>query len=267
MKTHEVTLTDDQVAQFWEQGFLTLDRITSDEEIERLRQIYDELFSNKAGKEKGRFFDLGGVKGHEGEEVLPQVLGPERMYPELVESVYRRNAIEVGARLLGESHHKLTVFGHMILKPAGFGRETPWHQDEAYNPATDMDKHAVSLWMPLEEATVESGCMQFIPGSHRSEVVEHHPIDHNPLVHGLATDVVDASKAVACPLAPGAATVHYTRTMHYAGPNTSSRPRRAFIQVVSAPGRKRETPTSRPWLEEQRKAQIAAGIKQPTWDE
>ena len=90
----------------------------------------------------------------------------------------------------------------MILKPAQYGRETPWHQDEAYwNPGA---LHCgLSVWMPLDEASLESGCMQFIPRSHLNEtVLTHRHIDNDPLVHGLVTDEADASLAQACPAAP-----------------------------------------------------------------
>lgn len=52
----------------------------------------------------------------------------------------------------------------------------------------------------------------------------------------------------------GGATVHHTRTVHYAGPNTTNRPRRAFIWVMSTPGTPREVPDERPWIEEGNRA-------------
>ena len=96
--------------------------------------------------------------------------------------------------------------------------------------------------------------MQFIPGSHRSEVRWHRHIDDDPLVHGLITDDVDPSLAVACPLSAGGATFHHCRTLHYAGPNLTDRPRRAYILVMSIPPAKRSTPAYRPWQDEEREA-------------
>ena len=72
----------------------------------------------------------------------------------------------------------------MIFKPAQYGAETPWHQDEAYwNP--DVYLNSLSVWMPLDAATVESGCMQFIPGSHKDDLRWHRHIDNNPLIHRI----------------------------------------------------------------------------------
>ena len=114
------------------------------------------------------------------------------------------------------------------------GAETPWHQDEAYwDPAYAYE--ALSIWMPLQEATLENGCMQFIPGSHRLEVLPHQSIGNDPRVHGLVTDKVNPAQAVACPISAGCCTVHHCRTLHYAGPNRSPEPRRAYILTFRLP--------------------------------
>jgi ectoine hydroxylase-related dioxygenase (phytanoyl-CoA dioxygenase family) len=141
----------------------------------------------------------------------------------------------------------------MILKPARFGRETPWHQDEAYW-SPEMLPRNLSIWLPLDPATLESGCMQFIPGSHLGIVHRHRHIDNDPTVHGLVTDQVDSSQAVACPVPIGGVTFHHPRTLHYSGPNTTDRPRRAYILVLGAAPVRAEQPDTRPWQEEERQA-------------
>ena len=99
---------------------------------------------------------------------------------------------------------------HAIRKPPRDGGETPWHQDEAYwDPA--MHHEAISVWMPLQPATIDNGCMQFVPGSHLDGVHEHRLI--NPESHGLVLDDLGAVvDPVPCPLPPGGATVHSSRT-------------------------------------------------------
>lgn len=253
-------LTPEQVRAFREQGFLSIPRITSEAELARLRILYDELFAGRVGEAEGEYFDLGGPRGHAGRDVLPQVLGPERRYPELRETLYFRNARRLAAQLLGVEEATVGGGGHMILKPARYGRETPWHQDEAYwNP--EFEAHSLSVWLPLDPASVASGCMQFIPGSHRLAVLPHRHIDDDPTVHGLVTEHVDPSRAVACPLEPGGATFHHCRTLHYAGPNTTDTPRRAYILVLGPPGRRRAVPEARPWQEEARVALEALRVQ------
>lgn len=261
----EVELSEEQVEQFRADGFLAIERITTDEEVEWLKGVYDELFETRAGEESGMYFDLGGRRGNDGREVLPQILAPEKRRPELTDTIYARNARRLGAQLLRVAEADLepaTLVGHMIFKPAGYGRETPWHQDEAYWEP-DLVYRSVSAWMPLDPASIESGCMQFIPGSHLEAVRRHHHIDDDPLVHGLVTDDVDPSAAVACPIPPGGATFHHCRVLHYAGPNTTDVPRRAYIQVQSASPLPNPAPDERPWQTEEREALARIGQLAP----
>lgn len=233
-----VTLTDDQVAFFHTNGFLCIEAITTQEEVARLCNVYDELFQRRAGRETGDQFDLAGTDEEGKEAALPQILSPGKYAPILREGQLFANAGEVARRLLGPD----ATFGgdHAIFKPAGTGAPTPWHQDEAYwDPA--LDYRSISIWVPLQEATVENGCMHFLPGSQNWEVKPHHSIGHDPRVHGLEIDELpNPAEAVACPLPPGGATIHLSRTLHYTGANTTSIPRRAYILGFSLPATKRE---------------------------
>ena len=57
MQKSTLTLTDEQVAFYQQQGYLSIPAITSAEEIEQVRQIYDRLFAAKAGREEGNQFE------------------------------------------------------------------------------------------------------------------------------------------------------------------------------------------------------------------
>lgn len=254
----EVDLTEEQIVFFRENGFLSIERITTDVEIAWLKQVYDDLFQARTGEDKGFFYDLAAPRAHKGRDLLPQVLGPDMAVPELRESQYFLNARKLGSRLLG-ADEKISVGGHMIFKPAEYGAATPWHQDEAYwDP--HVYQNSLSVWLTLDEATVESGCMQFIPKSHLGDVRWHRHIEDNPLIHGLVTDEVDPAEAVACPLSPGGVTFHHSRTLHHTAPNTTANHRRAYILVCSGPMKKRAEPAHRPWQADEREALANANM-------
>jgi hypothetical protein len=220
-------LTDEQVRFYHENGFLAIDNLTTPEEVERLVAVYDDLFARKVGREKGDQFDLAGADEEGKEESLPQILGPGNYAPILQQGLLFANARAAAIQLLGSD----AAFGgdHAIFKPARHGVATPWHQDEAYwDPG--LRYRSLSVWVPLQEATVENGCMQFIPGSHKMEVQPHHSIGHDPRVHGLEIDEpVDLDRVAVCPLPAGGATFHDSRTLHYTGANQTDEPRRAYI--------------------------------------
>jgi ectoine hydroxylase-related dioxygenase (phytanoyl-CoA dioxygenase family) len=240
-----VKLTPEQIAFYHREGYLALDSITTPEEVAWLRGVYDALFARKAGRDEGNQFDLGGSDEDNKAAVLPQILGPAKYAPELNGGLFRVNALSIAKQLIGDEAS--TQGDHAILKPAKFGAETPWHQDEAYwNPA--MEYNAMSIWMPLQPATMENGCMQFVPMSHKIEIQPHRSINNDPRVHGLEMlTPPDASKAVACPLPAGGCTIHHNRTMHYTGANRSEMPRRAYIMLFGTAPKKRETPLDFPW--------------------
>ena len=71
----EVRLTAEQVDQFHRDGFTSVERITTDEELEWIRPIYDHLFDRK-GAFKGGYFDLARPYESDGLDLVPQVLVP-----------------------------------------------------------------------------------------------------------------------------------------------------------------------------------------------
>ena len=258
-----VVLTPEQVAFYHRNGFLSIPAITTPEEVEWLRAIYDHLFASRAGREVGDQFDLGGSDEEGKEAVLPQILGPSKYAPELRNGLFRVNALAIARQLLGPE----ASYGgdHAILKPPGRGASTPLHQDEAYwNP--DLEYNSISIWIPLQDATLENGCMQFVPGSQKQEVRPHHCINNDPRIHGLEVDNPDLSGLVACPIPAGGATIHHNRTLHYAGPNHTDEPRRAYILGYSVPAKKRETGRDFYWNRQKQtpreeRARQAASVK------
>lgn len=257
----DVRLTDEQVEQFHTEGYTWVPRITTDEELEWLRPLYDGLFESKRGAFKGGYFDLARPYEAEGEDLVPQVLAPEVRHPELRETNIFRNALAIGAQLLGLPEADLKAWSHMILKPPHVGGPLPWHQDEAYWE-TAFAYRALGVWVPLDPATVESGCMHFLPGSHTGPVRPHRHINDDPAVHGLETDVPDAASAVAVPIDAGGATFHHCRTLHMTTPNVSDRPRRAWaneIQVEPIPLPDGEQPDY-PWVDAGKDAWAARSL-------
>jgi len=247
MREATIRLTPEQVAFFHRESYAALPALTTPEEIAALRVIYDKLFASRAGRAEGDQFDLAGTDEEGKEAALPQILSPSKYAPELADTQLRANAAAIALQLGGPE----CVFrgDHAINKPARFGAPTPWHQDEAYWGEETIYDISVNVWVPFQDATLENGCMQFIPGSQRLEVFKHHTIGNDPRVHGLELDPgqVDLSTAVACSIPAGGCTLHSTRTLHYAGPNHSDQPRRAYIMVFRTPPRKLATPRNFYW--------------------
>lgn len=246
-------LTEEQIAFYRNNGYLSLGAITTQYEVGQLRVIYDRLFSDKAGWEEGNQFDLAGTDEND-RPVLPQLLNPSRYAPELLKTQYRRNAKAIAHQLLGDemSPHNGE---HMIYKPPGIGAVTPWHQDQAYHDPTTISR-GINVWMPLDDVTVESGCLHFVPGSHTMDVLPHHSIGQEPRIHGLEVDDPEewASRGVPCPIPAGGATLHAAYMLHYAAANTTHQPRRAYTLTFRLPAIKRDIPIDNYWSRVKRTA-------------
>lgn len=221
-----IQLDSEQVAEFHREGFLKLDRITTPKDVAFIKGILDELFSRHRALPKEHAYELGSAKDLTQAPVIPQVIAPEKLRPDLLESLYYRNARAISEQLLGRDCR--FQGGHAIYKPPHNNKETPWHQDQAYW-AKGTTAFSANFWMPLLEAPVAAGCMQFVPKSHLGDLFPHHPFGNDPKMHTLQTEHVDASKAVACPLQAGGCTVHHLKVLHYTGPNTTANPRPAYI--------------------------------------
>lgn len=233
-----ITLDEEQIVFFHQHGYLALPAITTAAEVEQLQGIYDQLFARKAGRDQGDHLDLVTTDEDDQTPVLPQILNPAKYAPALVDTLFRANALAIAQQLLGPA--VIAGGDHAILKPPHTDVATPWHQDEAYWDA-NKEYNALSIWLPLQAATLENGCMQFVPGLHNQGVLPHHPIGNDPRVIGLEVDDVDAltANAVACPIPAGGATIHHARTLHYTGPNQTDQPRRAYILGFGAPTKSR----------------------------
>jgi hypothetical protein len=246
-------LTTEQLDAFDRDGYLTLRGITTARDLAELRDIYERMFREKTGLADGNYFDLSAS----GEEVklLPQITMMASYEPRLRDTLLWRNVGAVARQLLGDTASP--VFDHGIRKPA-HGPKTPWHQDFAYY-GPGVRHRCVTFWVPLHDATVENGCMWFIPGSHRGPLLDHQPLDGDPGIHGLEiseaefrrTHPIDlrslGSDVVRCPIQAGDCTLHDEMTIHGTGPNLTAAPRLAYGLAFGVKTRRSRVKTPYPW--------------------
>jgi ectoine hydroxylase-related dioxygenase (phytanoyl-CoA dioxygenase family) len=218
--------SSEEIESFRENGFLVVERLTSDEEIGWIRQIFDFIFSPSEAGKFGAPVDRTGTLAPGESPNLTQAFHPELRFPELLRTAHRRNAKRYAAALLGVDEDLLASWGHMIRKEPG-GRAALWHQDHAYWEP-DFDYCALGVWLPMHSVTAQMGAMQFVPGSHKRGLLPHRH-DDDPRVNVLTVaEPVDPARAVACPLEMGGATFHHYQTLHYTAPNSTDRPRLAY---------------------------------------
>ena len=125
----------------------------------------------------------------------------------------------------------IVLWGSQIFcKPAGTGLAVPWHQDGHFWPIHPLA--TCSVWIAIDDVTLENGAMQFIPGSQRERRLFDHIRDDSKdsaLNATLAADQFDLAEAAVDDLKAGAMSLHDVFLIHGSEPNRSTNRRAAFV--------------------------------------
>ncbi|MEF8807919.1 phytanoyl-CoA dioxygenase family protein [Natronomonas sp.] len=132
--------------------------------------------------------------------------------------------VSVAAQLLGENLKLLRSAA--MFKPPEVGSEKGYHQDAAYYPIQPMDH--LTVWIALDEATTENGCMNVVPGGHKDGLLGHEAVEYDTDIV-IAEKDYDAEDAVPIPMEPGSVLFTHCLVPHYTAPNTTENWRRALI--------------------------------------
>ena len=152
-------------------GFAVIERVTTPEDLDRITRIMARLYRRYRSLARERYaWDLGVADVGESPEIL-EINQTIDLEPELRETLTFSRCRALAEILLDRPVEYR--FDHAIYKPAFNGRATAWHQDEAYT--LDPTLVTTHFWVPVQDVSVEMGCMQFIPGSHRERIRPHRP--------------------------------------------------------------------------------------------
>ena len=120
------------------------------------------------------------------------------------------------------------------LKEPDSNKFVSWHQDNQYWGITGTE--LLTAWIALSPATVESGCMRMLPGSHKCDGLEHVDTFHkdNMLTRGQSIFEIDENQAVNIEVDTGEAVFFNYRIAHASHPNLSQE-RRIGIAIRYIP--------------------------------
>lgn len=238
-------LSDGALDSFSANGFLSVDQIVPACEVAAIRRILEGLHEHRVGFAEGAQFDALAPEDKDEPSRFPQILHPRNFAPDLLKTRYYQVAQEMARQILGPRvRFKADI---SLLKPAFTGAATPWHQDEAFQDPS-LEYAEVSFWLALQPVDRTNSCMEFLPGSHRWQVLEHGFPGGDPRIHALECIApFDRSQAVPCVLPAGGCTIHTGRTLHYAGPNVSGAPRMAYVLIFDLAPRPASEARSFPW--------------------
>jgi ectoine hydroxylase-related dioxygenase (phytanoyl-CoA dioxygenase family) len=227
-------LTDDQVAFFHENGYLKGVRILSDAQVETLRgELQGLLDPRHPGN--ALFHEYHTNESPDPTRVLFHALGAWRITPGFHDLAWHPAFTVPAAQLLGGA----VRFWHdqLFCKPARHGGVVAWHQDYSYWTRTTPMTH-LTCWIGLDDATRENGCLHYVPGSHRWELL---PItglagDMDAIQSVLSPEQRARFKPVAIELKKGEAAFHHPLMVHGSFANSTDQQRRAAVLNVFRDG-------------------------------
>ncbi len=228
-------LTPDQLRFYNENGYVIIPNLLSAQEVQALKDLRDRAVA-RAMTQGGSFYD--GPAQYDVEPLKSDPTGKSlglRKIQEVyqTEPVYRDmlsqpKILDIVQDIIGPN-----IYYHsskLMCKPGNGGRRKPWHQDFAYWP--NMDTRQVTLWIAVDKATPENGCMQVIPGSHLRGLIPHFKLED----FQIREDNIPNENVVTAPMNPGDALFFSVLTLHASDPNNSPNPRlSAIIDYDSRP--------------------------------
>ena len=164
-------LTQDQIESYHTDGYITVARVVSAEEVAELRRVTDHFVDqSRQATDHTDQFDL--EPGHSPETPrLRRLKLPESLHP-AYDRVFRdETIIGMVAQLVGPAVRHFG--GKLNMKSAEFGSPVEWHQDFAFAPRANDAMLAVGV--AIDDMTPENGCLLVVPGSHRGPNLQSLP--------------------------------------------------------------------------------------------
>jgi phytanoyl-CoA hydroxylase len=231
-------LTDAQIERFWQDGYLVADDAVTAAQLAAMRaEIEDWVEASRAHSvpfgpptldDRPRF-DMG-AEHSAATPALRRVNNPSDISAAFRAVMQEAAMVDMVADLIGPN----VKFHHckINLKLPGSHTEVGYHQDFAYTPHSNDD--VVTALLMLDDMTLENGCLQVVPGSHRGPI--HSLFDGERFTGFIAPAVVEELKPRQLPITgpAGSVCLMHTRLAHGSDANRSERPRGLYICVYTA---------------------------------
>jgi len=223
-------LSAEQIKFYQDNGYIVIDGFLSPDELETWRKSVTNAVRERGGqKMPGKDIKTGEDDGINKDadyfgKVFDQLLNLWQTNDEVKKLMLDERLGKMAAQLAGVDGIRIWHDQALIKRP--WANPTSWHLD---NPFWSFyDKNSISIWVALDDATYENGCLYFIPGTHKLTSFKNSIIGKN--MDGIF-DVYPEFKntpSVAAPMKAGSCSFHCGLTVHGANANMTNGFRRAM---------------------------------------
>ena len=229
-KLHQPALSSQELETYHQQGYVRLGKVASPQEIEALCQRIDDIMLGQirydnmlmqlcpsAGKpdlsKKTREFKEASLKYRK-----IQDLEQDPLFLNYIQTPLFR---DITQKVLGEN---VSIFRAMFFnKPAEQGVTINWHQDGAGGWNLSIPPK-ITIWTALDPTYISNGCLQIIPGSHKTMIPEKGDLLSPEEIEVHAPD----EKRLYLEMEMGEVVLLHNWTLHRSEVNMTNQPRRAF---------------------------------------
>ena len=227
-------ISAEQIEFFNEYGYLEGIRILEQDQIENLLDELPRLMDPQ-NPSHDLFYEFNSNESADPDKILFHALGSWRISPAFHDLLWHPAFVVPASQLLGGA----VRFWHdqLFCKPAHDGGVVIWHQDYSYWTRTKPMAH-LTCWIGLDDSTTENGCLHYVPGSHKWNLLprEDFANDMDKIKEALTEDQMREFKPVPIELKKGECSFHHPMMVHGSFANTSDRPRRAAVINVIRDG-------------------------------
>ncbi|RAP78530.1 phytanoyl-CoA dioxygenase family protein [Paenibacillus montanisoli] len=216
-------LTQEQLKQYEESGFIIFEDLFDEKEIDELRERLD-----KYDEEYERFLRTNGAQWINIPNQITFRANTNLIDPYVQKFACQQKFVDISTALLGPDIQ--LYWDQSVYKKPEAKRDFPWHQDNGYAPIEP--RHYLTCWLALTDATIENGCVWVMPESHKQGVVEH-----KETITGLLC-YFGENPGLAVPLKKGSMVAFSSLLFHRSTPNLSQDVRKAYIMQYSHAGAK-----------------------------
>ena len=223
-------VTADEVEYYRKNGFVVIEDFLSAGELEHWRTTVMGAVKERAGqKMPGKEIKVGESDGINEDEayygkVFDQLLNLWQTDAGVKELMCDERIGQMAAQLSGADGIRIWHDQALFKRP--WANPTSWHLDTPF--WSFSDRRALSIWIALDDATYQNGCLYFIPGSyHETESVNKGIGKNMDGIFEVYPQFVKVN-SVAAPMKAGSCSFHNGLTIHGAGPNMTSGYRRAM---------------------------------------
>jgi len=223
-------LTEKQVQAYQRDGFLLVENFLNAEELSGWRQAVTGAIVQRDGRKMPNSDTKVGEDDGINKDsdyyakVFDQLLNLWQTNEEVKQIMFDEKIGRMIATLAGWNGTRIWHDQALIKRP--WANPTSWHLDTPF--WSFSDRRAMSIWVALDDATYENGCLYFIPGSCHTTSFENPGIGKNMDAVFDFYPQFKQTASVAVPMKAGSCSFHNGLTIHGAGANMTNGYRRAM---------------------------------------